>query len=71
MTAPYPHCDSRIVHAQNTCKYCDNYPELQRERIDNNINFTNTTDPNKALCPAIAARGERVNYWQGNRVNGE
>jgi hypothetical protein len=64
--AEYPHCDSEILHLPKTCVYCDMYPRLQAVRIAARINFTNEEDPTKAPCPAVARRGNSVNFWHGN-----
>jgi ribosomal protein L32 len=63
---PYPHCDSRVLHAPGDCEYCDHYPNRQQERVAQKVNFTNGRDPDKAPCPADAARGATVNQWHGN-----
>jgi hypothetical protein len=69
--APYPHCDSRVLHAPGECRYCDEYPDQQLRRIQSNINFTGHHDPDKALCPAERLRPiERINRWPGNTAKG-
>jgi len=65
--APYPHCDSNVLHFPKFCVYCDQYPEKQAERIDKGINFTGQQDPNKAPCPAETNRPlDTINHWYGN-----
>lgn len=66
-TARFPHCDARVLHEPKNCEFCDMFPELQQERIKNNINFTGEGNPNKKPCPAEAARGlKSINSWYGN-----
>jgi hypothetical protein len=38
--APFPHCDSRILHAPKSCDTCDMYPHYQELRKSWGINFT-------------------------------
>jgi hypothetical protein len=65
--AKFPHCDERVLHSKNECSYCDEYPEAQQYRIDNKINFTGHRNPDKAPCPADAARGlGEAHRWGGN-----
>lgn len=65
--AKFPHCDPGVLHRPAACKFCDMYPDLQQERIKNNINFTNEKDPNKKQCPAEARRSNAtINRWGGN-----
>ena len=67
--APYPHCDSNILHAPTECQDCDEYPEAQHERIDNDINFTGHHHADKATCPSEMARPlETIERWPGNRA---
>ena len=62
-----PHCDPRVLHAPNSCVYCDEVPEWQQFRIDNKINFTGENDKRKTLCPADIARGFKgAHKWGGN-----
>jgi hypothetical protein len=63
----FPHCDGRILHAPNSCVFCDKHPDWQELRKVWNMNFTNEQDPTKTQCPAEAARGETINKWLGNR----
>lgn len=61
--APFPHCDSRVLHAPGECEYCDHYPEEQQERINQGINFTG-----HGPDPASSFRSvETINLWPGNR----
>ena len=61
--APYPHCDSRVLHAPGECVFCDHYPDEQAARVANGINFTgHGPDPASAFRPV-----ERINRWGGNR----
>ena len=69
LKAPYPHCDSDVLHAPGECEYCDEYPEAQHERIDNDINFTGHHHADKATCPSEMARPlETIERWPGNRA---
>ena len=64
----YPHCEHRVLHPPGDCEFCDMYPDLQKKRIDEGVNFTGEGDPNKKPCPAEEARGlENVNAWHRNR----
>lgn len=38
--APYPHCNSEVLHAPGTCKYCDLYPDRQSMRSASGTPFT-------------------------------
>lgn len=68
MTAPYPHCDSRILHAPGECKYCDKFPEAQKARVDGRVNFTGKRTPGFEICPSEQARPIEVSHrWGGNR----
>lgn len=68
-TAPYPHCDDRVLHAPGVCSFCDLYPEEQAARIANGVNFTGESDPNKKQCPAEQRRSlDTINRWGGNRA---
>lgn len=64
----YPHCDARVLHAPGECEFCDGYAsELQQGRVDQGINFTGHSDPDKKPCPADAARGiGGAHTWGGN-----
>jgi hypothetical protein len=69
--APFPHCDSRILHSPTECQYCDEYPILQAERIARSIAFSGHVPvKGQTPCPADAAvaSGERGDYnqWGGN-----
>lgn len=69
--AEFPHCDELVLHAPKTCEVCDLYPQKQKARIDNNINFTGEGDPNKQPCPAESKRPlDTINRWPGNLING-
>lgn len=66
--APFPHCDSNILHAPKECNYCDEYADRQEQRIAAGINFTGHKDPNKAPCPSEALRPTYVAHrWVGNQ----
>ena len=60
--APFPHCDSNVLHAPSECEYCDHYPEEQENRIKNNINFTgHGNDPATDVRPLTT-----IYRWAGN-----
>lgn len=64
-----PHCDSAILHAPGDCTYCDHYPEWQQLRAAWRINFTGSTDPDKAPCPSEHRRPAEIrDRWPGNRA---
>lgn len=68
----YPHCDSRILHAPGECRFCDDYPERQQERVNSGIAFTgHPPRPGQSPCPADAARPQNSpsdhRRWGGNR----
>lgn len=48
--APYPHCNTEVLHAPGECVYCDMYPERQQARIAGGSPFS----------PKLA------NGWRGN-----
>ncbi len=63
----YPHCDSLVLHAPGACVYCDHYPERQKQRIRDRINFTGCSTPGWEKCPAERRRPlATVNRWGGN-----
>lgn len=67
-SAKFPHCDARVLHAPGECEHCDHYPELQRVRVAERVNFTGHSDPYLKPCPAVEARGiANVEGWGGNR----
>ena len=62
--APFPHCDSNVLHAPGECEYCDLYPAEQHARIRLGINFTgHGADPATDLRPL-----DIINRWPGNRA---
>lgn len=66
--APFPHCDSEVLHAPGECVYCDHYPHAQAERSVLGINFTGHVDPDKKSCPSTRHRSlETIEKWPGNR----
>jgi hypothetical protein len=62
--APFPHCNSQVLHAPNTCVHCDDYPELQSEREAGKTPFTpaesNGWHGNIAISPSTTF-GPRIN----------
>lgn len=65
---PFPHCDSRILHLPEECRYCAMFTALQEERAAKDI--SNTGHQNRRwTCPADEARTpEQYNAWSGNRA---
>ncbi len=60
--APFPHCDSLVLHAPGECVYCDMYPDAQAKRLVDGVNFTgHGEDPASAVRPL-----EIINRWGGN-----
>lgn len=70
--APFPHCDSFILHAPGTCDCCDHYPRAQADRMLNGIAFTNDSPEHikkhgLKLCPAVERRPLHIiSQWCGN-----
>lgn len=73
--APFPHCDSNVLHSPGTCVYCDHYPLFQQARLADGVGFTN--EPKGGLngryilhdCPSTFSRTvEQINRWPGNRA---
>lgn len=65
-----PHCDARVLHAPGECRFCDEYPLLQKAREVWGIAFTGRgLDGHAAiLCPSDMARGVGgAHTWPGNR----
>lgn len=63
-----PHCDPSVLHAHGACRYCDQFPQRQRGRVAQRINFTGQHDPTKAKCPSEHFRPPEVrDAWAGNR----
>lgn len=63
-----PHCDHRVMHAPEECRYCDARPELQALRVIWGIAFTGHAPVDGQLpCPSDAARGTGgAHVWPGN-----
>lgn len=66
--APYPHCDSRVLHKPGECQYCDMYPDRQAARELMGICFTGEKpDDFKGPCPSDYHRGRAgAHSWIGN-----
>lgn len=66
--APFPHCDSLVLHAPGECQYCDHYPDEQKERIMNKVAFTgHEPKSDERQDPATIERPlETINKWHGN-----
>jgi hypothetical protein len=66
--APFPHCDSRVLHAPGECVFCDDFPKKQALRMYGRVNFTGHHDANKRPCPAEQVRDlDHIERWVGNR----
>jgi hypothetical protein len=74
------HCDSRVCHAPGECEYCDWYPQVQADRLNNRVCFTGWNSDRMVRrwgvgsckpCPADAVRppGSRSDHrrWGGNK----
>lgn len=63
-----PHCDPRVLHKPEECKFCGDAVILQEER--EKLGVSNTGHANRAWpCPADKARGSKsLNAWHGNRA---
>lgn len=67
-TAPYPHCDSDVLHAPGECRFCDLYKDAQAYRKMLGINFTGHREPRLQMCPSEERRNlATINKWPGNR----
>lgn len=71
--APFPHCDTRVLHAPAECTYCAQYPDLQALREAWGIASTGHRPVGDQLpCPADRARppdsGSDHRRWPGNRA---
>jgi hypothetical protein len=65
--APFPHCDSLVLHAPGRCKYCDMYPDMQSKRIRERIDFTDQHVTGNSRCPSELRRPvEQIERWPGN-----
>ena len=64
-----PHCDSYVLHAPQTCTYCDGYPWRQRGRREAKILFTGEGEREGWIpCPSQLRRPlESIQQWPGNR----
>ena len=68
-SAPFPHCDQRVLHAPGECVHCDHYPVYQALRSLWGIAFTGYEPEGKELpCPADYARGDSHKLWPGNQA---
>lgn len=66
-----PHCDPSVLHAPGVCKYCDAYPDWQKMREVQRINFSDQHFDNLTPCPSEWFRSEEIrNRWGGNRPAG-
>lgn len=62
-----PHCDQRVLHAPGVCEFCDEYPDWQKLRVAQGINFTGEYDPERSPDPATWARPQsQLERWHGN-----
>jgi hypothetical protein len=58
----FPHCDSRVLHAKNECRYCDARPEWQALREAWGIAFTGQTPVGIAAPVNFGDDGRRYRY---------
>lgn len=66
--APFPHCDSDVLHAPGKCEFCDMYPDFQKLRAEYAVNFTGENKPGFAPCPSEMKRSlETIEKWPGNQ----
>lgn len=66
----YPHCDARVLHHPDECRYCamPEFASLHEEREQLEVNYTGHTS-RKWPCPAERARSSAsLNGWPGNRA---
>ena len=62
--APFPHCDSTVLHKPQECVHCDHYSILQNVRINNAIPFSG-----EGGSPDEKNRSrEVIDRWGGNRA---
>ena len=63
----FPHCEPRVLHLPEDCKYCADAPMLQEERVRLEVSNTGHTN-RKFPCPAEQARSLKnsINKWHGN-----
>lgn len=67
-TAPYPHCDSNVLHSPGRCVFCDKFKDAQQARIYAGINFTGEDAYDRYPDPATQLRPlEVIERWGGNR----
>ncbi len=67
--APFPHCDSDVLHAPDECVHCDHYPSAQYARQLSDTDFTGHSTPGFRTCPSEVHRPlETINRWPGNRA---
>lgn len=64
-----PHCDELVLHKPGTCFYCDEYPDIQANRVAAHVRFTGEPGPASwRPCPSEAVRAAAViHQWPGNR----
>lgn len=68
--APYPHCDSNVLHKPGACEFCDMYPEAQKKRMLDGVRFTGQPDVDGLMkpCPSETYRPlDVIERWPGNR----
>lgn len=69
LNATPPHCDPLVLHRPGSCKYCDGYPAVQRNRQRAHVRFTGEESPaSYAPCPSELHRSaDLIHEWPGNR----
>lgn len=63
-----PHCDPRVLHKPEECKFCADATLLQAER--EKLEISNTGHANRKWpCPGDRERGSKsINGWYGNQA---
>ena len=72
-SVPFPHCDTRVLHAPGKCVHCDHYPTLQHVRINNAIPFSGEKfrgEFGKSILPPdeYTRTREDIDAWGGNKA---
>lgn len=68
----YPHCDSNVLHARGTCRYCSSsrYDALHTLRRRFAIAYSGALiEAGQEACPSEAWRpADVIERWPGNRA---
>lgn len=65
--APFPHCDSRVLHSPGVCVYCDQVKPLQEYRKMCGLPFSDELQANDALLPGETRNVASAHAWGGNQ----